>query len=194
MRTFYTTIIHSSQLMTNIDTMLLNSRIYLDFISFPLTWPRILSNTHIKSESCLLQAPLAVTVTQTSLVLDDSDVSRSTAQRYSRTLLKWGPGFWGRGPQRWLTVSSHQGDALSTGISLISSLHHLAKVHFSGFFVNFYIYFPTPHSVISRRKSLCAAHTSDMGNDSAPPSQCLCLLLEISLQGNFFLIPYLFIH
>ena len=42
-RTPYTTIIHSSQLMTNIDTVLLNSRIYLDFISFPLTWSRILS-------------------------------------------------------------------------------------------------------------------------------------------------------
>ena len=35
-------------------------------------------------ESCLLQAPLAVTVTQTSLVLDDFDVSGSTAQRHSR--------------------------------------------------------------------------------------------------------------
>ena len=42
-RTPYTTIIHSSQLMTNIDTVLLNSRIYVDFISFPLTWSRILS-------------------------------------------------------------------------------------------------------------------------------------------------------
>ena len=81
----YTTIIHSSQLMTNIDTVLLNSRIYLDFISFPLTWPRIIWKTHIKSELCLLQAPLAETVTQTSLVLDDFDVSGSTAQRHSRT-------------------------------------------------------------------------------------------------------------
>ena len=84
-RTFYATIIQSSQLMmTNIDTVLLNSRTYLDFISFPLTWSRILWKTHIKSELCLLQAPLAETVTQTSLVLDDFNVSGSTAQRHSR--------------------------------------------------------------------------------------------------------------
>ena len=38
-----------SQLVTNIDTVLLNSRIYLNFISFPLTWSRIPSKTHIKS-------------------------------------------------------------------------------------------------------------------------------------------------
>ena len=46
---------------------------------------RILSKTHIKSELCLLQAPLAETVTPTSLVLDDFDVLGSTAQRHSRT-------------------------------------------------------------------------------------------------------------
>ena len=36
-------------------------------------------------ESCLLQAPLAVTVTPTSLVFDDFDVLGSTAWRHSRT-------------------------------------------------------------------------------------------------------------
>ena len=35
-------------------------------------------------ESCLLQAPLAVTVTQTSLVFDDFHVLGSTAQRHSK--------------------------------------------------------------------------------------------------------------
>ena len=53
-------------------------------------------------ESCLLQAPLAVTVTQTSLVLDDFDVLGSTAQRHSKTPfdLTWAKGFGERGPQR----------------------------------------------------------------------------------------------
>ena len=46
------------------------------------------------------------------------------------------------------------------------------------------------HTVLFGRKSLCAAHTFDIGNDSAPPSQWnLCLLLEISLQGKFFSYP-----
>ena len=67
-----------------IDTVLLNSRIYLDFISFPLTWPKILWKTHIKSEFSLLCSLLDVTVTPTSLVLDDFNVSGSTAQRHSR--------------------------------------------------------------------------------------------------------------
>ena len=162
MGTSYTTIIHLSQLMTNIDTVLLNSRIYLNFISFPLTWSRIPSKTHIKSGNHVSFRLLWLWQShKTSLVFDDFDVLWSTAQKHSRTsfYLTGAKGF-GEEDQRWVTFSSHQGYALPTRISLISSPHHLVKVAFPRFLlVNFYFYFPTFHTILFRRKSTCTAHT-----------------------------------
>ena len=164
MGTSYTTIIRWSQLVTNIDTVLLSSRIYLNFISFPLTWSRIPSKTHIKSGNhvsfrllWLWQSHrlllflmtlmfwgvlLGDTVEHLSIWLGQRVMGKKTTEM-SDIL---------QSPRVWY--------ALSTRLSLISSPHHLVKVAFPRFLlVNFYFYFPTFHTILFRRKSPCTAHT-----------------------------------
>ena len=155
------TIIHLSQLMTSIDTVLLNSRIYLNFISFPLTWSRIPSKTHIKCGNHVSFRLLWLWQSHRLLLFLMTLMFQGVLLRDIVELFQNGAQGFGEEDHRdeWHSPV-HQGYTLSTWISLISSLHHLVKVAFPRFLlVNFYFYFPTFHTIVFRRKSPYTAHT-----------------------------------